>query len=564
MNSIFKKELSSFFYTLNGYVYTFFILLLSGIFFTVFNISGQNGSFENTVSMISYIFLLAVPMITMKSYAFERERTEGSCVSILPISPIKTAVAKYLALLTVYSIPLAIIALFPLFIHFNNGGDLIKAGCSVFGLFLFGAFLISIGMFISSVSPNQTVCAIISFAVLFVLYLQSTIQLVIPFHPTANLVILIIASLLLGIIIYCYCKRIQTAAAITSVIIAALLALYLISPDKYYAAVYNILTFTSVSSRFYTFSSGVFTIEGVVYYVLFSFLFVFLSSVLPHYKGLHPKDVLPEHKKQIKSKNKRVSAYYTVICLLTAALIIGVSLIFTVIPKTSVNFDITSSRYHSISEDGKKYISSIKSPVHIYHISTKENFDTDLSLWIDNLSSENSLITASHIDTDIHPNFCSTFTDSALSDNSIIITAEHGSTVIRNEDLYLYGITFMDSQIANQMTYDSAIQTYNAYIEAYRDDYGINISSYIAYFPSHFIREQLVLTAISECSLSPAFYNIEETEPISINPPAPEFSSIKQTVYSIVFSVVIPTFSLSVGIFVVNFRKRRCNTAVDE
>ncbi len=558
MRALYRKELSSYFYTLNGYICIFLVLLFSGIFFTILNISEQSGNFDSTASMISYIFLLAVPIITMKSYASQNENQKSHISMILPVNPLKVALAKYFSLLTVYTIPFVFIALYPIFISVNGGGDLAWSECSLLGLFLFGAFLISIGMFISSLSPNQTVSAIITFAVLFVQYLYQTIRIAIPYDSFTNFIIIISAILLLGWVIYVYSRHIPTAVLFSAVSVISIAVVYLIDSSIFYGSVYNIITFLSVSSGFYTFSSGIFSVQGIVFYISFTALFILLTSILPQNKGFNTKNALPEHKKSISKSNKNVSAYYSAVCIFCMIAVIGINLVLTALPSSSVNYDVTANRYHSVSKDGEKILNKLKSPITIYHISSKDSDNESLSLWLDNIAKEKELITVIYVDSDIHPSFYKPFTDTALSDNSIIVTGEKSSAIIRNEDMYLYGITFMNNQISEELNYDSALQTYNAYIDAYLEDYGIDVSSYISYYPTHLVRERALISAISSCGdISSPYISTDSIKPVSIVPPEPVFSEAKKTVFSILFSFIIPALPLIAGTAIINIRRSK-------
>lgn len=554
MKSLYRKELYSYFYTPNGYICIFLILLFSGIFFSVLNISEPNGSFESTASMISYVFLLAVPIITMKSYAAEKESDVFNQMPVLTCNPIKTALAKYLAMLTVFAVPFLFIGLFPIFIAVNGGGDLIWSVCCILGTLLFGLFLIAVGMFVSSLAPNQTVSAIVTFALLFFLYIYQTIRVSIPYDEFTNLIIAISLCLFIGAIMYLYSKYLPTSILFVTLSSGALMIFYLIDSSLFYGLIYNIITFLSPLDGFYTFISGIFSLQYTVYYLTFTILFVLLTAILPHNKGVDTKYVFDEHKNAIKKTNKEVAAYHTVICILITVSIIGVNLIFAALPVSAVNYDVTGNRYHSLSNKAEKIVDNISSSIKIYHLSSKENRDESLSLLLENISKENGLISNLYVDTDLNPKFYKPFTDTPLTDNSIIITGDHSSAIIRSEDMYLYGITFMDNQVATELNYDSASQTCNAYINAYLEDYGIDVSGYISYYPTHLVREKAILSAMTECigSDSTATDNIS---PVSIYPPEPEFSENAKLVLPILFSVILPAIPLILGITIVNIRR---------
>ena len=63
-----------------GYVFMFFILLLEGIYFTAYNLQNAIPLFGNTLGAITVMFLILVPILTMKTIAEERkQKTDPNC-----------------------------------------------------------------------------------------------------------------------------------------------------------------------------------------------------------------------------------------------------------------------------------------------------------------------------------------------------------------------------------------------------------------------------------------------------------------------------------------------------
>ena len=58
MLAIINKELRSYFASATGYIFMSFFLLISGIFFSITNLLGQNPLYNNVLSSITFIFLL--------------------------------------------------------------------------------------------------------------------------------------------------------------------------------------------------------------------------------------------------------------------------------------------------------------------------------------------------------------------------------------------------------------------------------------------------------------------------------------------------------------------------
>ena len=57
-----------------GYLFIFFILLLTGIYFSAYQLSGGYSKFETTLSALTFVFLIGVPILSMRVLAEERKQ----------------------------------------------------------------------------------------------------------------------------------------------------------------------------------------------------------------------------------------------------------------------------------------------------------------------------------------------------------------------------------------------------------------------------------------------------------------------------------------------------------
>ena len=178
--SLFKKEISSCFYSPVAYVVMFFFWVLTGGNFIWLLRQLANGESLTVATqlmfsgpLLTFTLPAIVPLITMRLFAEERKL--GTLEALLTTSAKvpEMVLAKFAGALMFYVVLwLPIIAytyiqsdLSPATgISFPDLGGL-RAGA--FGAFLVGCLYISIGLFMSSLSSNQIVAAIAGFAVLF-------------------------------------------------------------------------------------------------------------------------------------------------------------------------------------------------------------------------------------------------------------------------------------------------------------------------------------------------------------------------------------------------------------
>ena len=170
MIAIFKHELRLYFHSLTAYVFGAFLLLIVGIGAMLYNLQAAVSNFEYVLSFSSMIFAVIVPILTMRVIAEERKQKTDQLLYSLPISTTKIIVGKYLALLTVYAIPCGVIAFYPLILNMFGEVNLLGGYSCLLYFFLLGASLIAVCQFLSSLTDNLVVAAVLGILGTLVLY----------------------------------------------------------------------------------------------------------------------------------------------------------------------------------------------------------------------------------------------------------------------------------------------------------------------------------------------------------------------------------------------------------
>ena len=275
MLAIYRKELKNYFINMTGYIFIGFMLVVTGIFTTLINLISTYPSFENVLSNITIVFLLIIPILTMRSVAEERHSKTDQLLYSLPVSVTQVVLAKYLAMFTVFLIPVGIIALYPLILSIFGTVYLGTAYGALLGFTLLGGVLIAIGMFMSSLTESQVIAAVTSFGIIFAMYLMSAIASLIPAGSMASLIAFAVVVLIFAGVVYSLTKN-STVAGITAASGAFILAgIYFINSSIYDGLFAKVLNWLSVFDRFSTFTTGLFDLTSVVYYVSLIILFVF-------------------------------------------------------------------------------------------------------------------------------------------------------------------------------------------------------------------------------------------------------------------------------------------------
>jgi ABC-2 type transport system permease protein len=180
MFSLLKKEITSFFGSLTGYVVVFVFLLATSLFLWVFpgnyNIpDGGYASLDGLFSLAPWVYLFLVPAITMRMFAEEKRMGTMEVLLTRPLSVMQIVLAKFLA-----GLLLVIISLLPTLIYFYSvyalGNPL---GCvdtggtwgAYIGLFFLAAIYVAIGLLASSLTDNPVFAFILALFLSFLAYL---------------------------------------------------------------------------------------------------------------------------------------------------------------------------------------------------------------------------------------------------------------------------------------------------------------------------------------------------------------------------------------------------------
>ena len=277
MKAVFRHETGMYFTGLSGYVFGAFMLLFTGIYMMVYNLKGGYTNFEYVPAGMSFIFLIIVPILSMRVLAEERKQKTDQLLYSLPLSMTQVVLGKYAAMLVVMLIPTAIMCLYPLILRAYGSVYLPAAYGTVLAFYLLGAALLSIGMFISSLTESQPVAAGICFVVMLLNYYLNSLAGYVSSTAFASLAAFSVAALLLAIIVRLMTKH-SLAAVLTFLIPEIVLViLYAVNSSMFEGAFPDLMQKLSLFERFYTFVYGVFDITGIVYFCSVIAVFLFLS-----------------------------------------------------------------------------------------------------------------------------------------------------------------------------------------------------------------------------------------------------------------------------------------------
>ena len=172
---------------------------------------------------------------------------------------------------------LLVSALYPLMVGSFGPISYATAYGSLLAFFLLGCALIAVGMFMSSITENQIIAAVMSLGTLVLCYLMTALSNLMTSTSLASTASLMIVALLLSLIVRLMTKS-WTAAGLTAVVtFIPLVALYLISPVAMEGAFTKALGALAIFDRMSSFTDGIFDLTGIVYFVSVAALFCFFT-----------------------------------------------------------------------------------------------------------------------------------------------------------------------------------------------------------------------------------------------------------------------------------------------
>jgi ABC-2 type transport system permease protein len=192
--AIYRKEMGHYFVSPVAYVVVGVFLALSAFFFNYFlaavmqqalqmqmqglefgshpNIDVTTEVMRAFFGLLSTLVLFLTPMLTMGVFSEERKRGTMELLMTSPITEPQIVLGKFLASLTLFAIMLLPTAGYLIFIFARSEPAppwrMLAAG--YLGILLLGGSLLALGSFISSLTENQLIAAVLTFAAFLIVW----------------------------------------------------------------------------------------------------------------------------------------------------------------------------------------------------------------------------------------------------------------------------------------------------------------------------------------------------------------------------------------------------------
>ena len=147
----------------------------------------------------------------------------------------------------------------------------------MFAFFLLGAALISIGMFMSSLTESQIIAAVMGFGAVLMSFLTSALAIIIPSTVNASFFGFIVLILLAALLVYFLTKNSNMAWISFLILDIPLVLIRFLKSDLLYGALPSMLKAISLFDKLDSFAAGIFDMTAVVYYLSVMALFIFFT-----------------------------------------------------------------------------------------------------------------------------------------------------------------------------------------------------------------------------------------------------------------------------------------------
>ena len=225
MKAITKKEFRSYFFSPIGYVFVGVVLFLFGIYFYQVIRIGASSFIPDVYGTMFIWSMMFLPILTMRSFSDELRNHTDQALLTAPVGVGSIVFGKFLAAFCVFAVAMGLSLIPVVIISFFSSPSWPAIIGTVIGSLLYGAAMIAIGVFISSLTQSQIIAAISTFGVSILLL-------------TFN----------------------QIGSVVTNTFLS------------------TVLDWISFQSRYQPFTKGIFNLSSVVYFVSIVAVFVFLTA----------------------------------------------------------------------------------------------------------------------------------------------------------------------------------------------------------------------------------------------------------------------------------------------
>lgn len=378
MTAIYKRELKAFFSTMIGWIFIAAILFITGIYFLAINLMGASAKVSATINGSLFIYIIAIPILTMRIISEERRQKIDQLILTAPVSIWKIICGKYLAMCTVLMAPILVVCTFPFVLSMYGTVAYGETFVAILGFLLYGMASIAVGLFMSSLTESVVIAAIISFASMFITYMM-----------------------------------------------AGIIGLITISDNAFTSFLAKVLGFVDFGTNFSNLMGGNLDLRAVIFFVLVILVFLYLTT-----------QVIQKRRFTVSRSTIGVGVYNSTMLVVVVAAAVIANVIVKDIPDKYMSIDVTQNKMYSITDTTRDFLANLDKDVNLYVIQSESDKDELIDKTVREYAQSCNHIKYEYKDPIKNPGFYKQYTDENISLNSVIVVCGDKYKVVDTKNIY--------------------------------------------------------------------------------------------------------------------------------
>ena len=166
----------------------------------------------------------------------------------------------------------------------------------------------------------------------------------------------------------------------------------------------------------------------------------------------------------MKKNAMRGGAYSAVMTAVVLAILVAVNVLFSALPSSSTEYDISASKLYSVTSNTKSVVNALTEDVTIYWIVQAGEEDEVIEKLLDRYESLSDHITVEKRNPDVYPAFAEQYTDGTVYNNSLVVECGDRSRYISYNDIYVQSADMYSYSYTTDFDGEGAITSAIAYV----------------------------------------------------------------------------------------------------
>jgi ABC-2 type transport system permease protein len=277
MLAVLKRELRAYFTTPTGYVFMGLFLLVAGFFFAYTHLFTGSSYYTNFLQNILFIYLFAIPLLTMRLISEDRRRKTDQLLLTSPVKISGIVLGKYFAAFALYLMTLLVTVLYAVIVAVYGDLAVWETLGAYIGFILIGGAFISIGLMVSALTENQVSSAFFTFFALLFIWLIDLVQQVVPQDLVAGFIFTLFAGVGIAVFFFLNTRNLWVTLGVGVLALGAAVVAFLVDNTLFQGLIGRVLEWFSLLGRFEDFNLGILSLDGIVYYLSFTAVFLFIT-----------------------------------------------------------------------------------------------------------------------------------------------------------------------------------------------------------------------------------------------------------------------------------------------